>query len=206
MDYLVDPHDITRFDSSTEELELVLLFWISAAGKKATTAARALSSLLSEGRERFGLCGPFSIVRAFGESLSVAMKSHGMGCYNNKSKSMLALARSGIDLKSCSVEDLEGVLGIGPKTARCFLIHSRKGVRHAGLDTHVLKYMRDRGFEVPKSTPSGRRYREIEASFLALADASGMDLADFDLAIWRTYESKSDFLGGGGGRDRVQTI
>lgn len=206
MDYLVDPHDITRFDSSIEELELVLLFWISAAGKKATAASRSLAALLTEGSQTFGVAKPFSIVRSFGGSLSEAMKSHGMGCYNNKSRSMLALANSGIDLKSCSVEDLEAIPGIGPKTSRCFLIHSRRGVRHAGLDTHVLKYMRDRGFEVPKSAPSGRRYREIEASFLSLADASGMELADFDLAIWRMYESKSNFLGGRGRRDRVQAL
>jgi thermostable 8-oxoguanine DNA glycosylase len=190
MGYLVDPHDITDFDRSDSDLRTVILFWIAAAGKKATTAARALNSLLEEGRERFGVSDPFAILDSFGDELAESMKSHGMGCYNNKARSMLALARSGIDLRRCTVEDLEAIPGIGPKTARCFLIHSRRGVRHAGLDTHVLKYMRDLGFEVPKSTPTGRRYREIEARFLELADSSGMSLAEFDLSIWRRYESK----------------
>lgn len=188
--YLVDPHNITRYDQSEDELQLVLLFWISAAGKKATTASRSLDSLMREGASEYGVDTPFGIVSAYGDSLSCAMKSHGMGCYNNKSKSMLALAHSGIDLSSCSVEELEAIKGIGPKTARCFLMHSRRGVRHAGLDTHVLKYMRSLGFEVPKSTPTGRRYAEIERAFLGLADASGMSVAEFDLQIWRDYSAR----------------
>jgi thermostable 8-oxoguanine DNA glycosylase len=195
MDYLIDPHDITDFDRPDKGLQTVILFWIAAAGKKATTAARALNSLLEDGRERFGVSDPFAILDSFGDELAESMRSHGMGCYNNKARSMLALARSGIDLRGCSVEDLEAIPGIGPKTARCFLIHSRRGVRHAGLDTHVLKYMTDVGFEVPKSTPTGRRYREIESQFLELADASGMSLAEFDLSIWRRYESKGSVAG-----------
>ena len=38
MNYLVDPDNITRFGLSKPELELVLLFWVCAAGKKAKTA------------------------------------------------------------------------------------------------------------------------------------------------------------------------
>jgi thermostable 8-oxoguanine DNA glycosylase len=195
MGYLVDPHDITDFDRSEKDLQTVILFWIAAAGKKATTAARSLDSLLRRGEEMFGVSLPFSILEAFGDGLAEAMREQGMGCNNNKSRSMLALARSGIDLRTCSVEDLESIPGIGPKTARCFLIHSRRGVRHAGLDTHVLKYMREMGFDVPKSTPSGRKYSEIESIFLDMADASGMSLADFDLSIWRKYESKGAVAG-----------
>jgi len=189
MNYLVDPYNITIYDRSEQELQLVLLFWIAAAGKKATSAARSLEMLMSRGRSRFSLDAPFRIAEAYGDSLAAEMKDCGMGCYNNKSKSMLALARSGIDLKTCSVEELESVKGIGPKTARCFLMHSRRGVRHAGLDTHVLKYMRDLGMEVPRSTPQGRRYAELEVAFLKLADASGMSVADFDLDIWRRYSA-----------------
>lgn len=191
MDFLVDPHDITDYDRTEAGLQLVLLFWISAAGKKATTAARSLAALLNEGKSRFSEDEPFAIIRAYGESLGASMKRHGMGCYNNKSACMLALARSGLNLKTCSVSDLESVRGIGPKTARCFLMHSRRGVRHAGLDTHVLKYMRELGIAAPKSTPTGRRYAELERAFLELADRSGMGVAEFDLDIWRRYSSRA---------------
>lgn len=190
MDFLVDPYDITDFDRSESELQLVLLFWIAAAGKKATSASRALSSLLKEGSERFLLDEPFRIIAAYGDSLAESMRRHGMGCYNNKSRCMLALAHSGIDLNTCSVSELESIPGIGPKTSRCFLMHSRKGVRHAGLDTHVLKYMRDLGIDVPKSTPTGKKYAEVEAAFLVLADKSGLSVAEFDLDIWRRYSSR----------------
>jgi thermostable 8-oxoguanine DNA glycosylase len=188
--YLVDPDNITNFNCSDQELQLVILFWICAAGKKASTSARNLERLLLHGREKFESEEPFVIIRMFGSDLAASMKAHGIGCYNNKSKSMLDLVGKNIDLRSCSVSDLESIIGIGPKTARCFLMHSRRNVRFAGLDTHVLKYMREKGIDVPKSTPSGKKYLELEKIFLDMADRSGKTLAEFDLEIWRHYSSK----------------
>jgi thermostable 8-oxoguanine DNA glycosylase len=70
-------------------------------------------------------------------------------------------------------------------------LHTRKDARVAALDTHILKYMRDCGYEVPKSTPgSKKQYKKIEEQFLQLADESGQTVADFDLSIWKKY-SKS---------------
>lgn len=191
MDYLVDPDNITRFDSDDRELELVLLFWICAAGKKAKTAAANLRRLLEDGRARFGVDGPFEVIRHYGPDLAEELRLHGIGCYNNKGRSMLELAAKGLDLKRCSVSELESVRGIGPKTARCFVMHSRRGARHAGLDTHVLKYLRERGVDAPASTPSGRLYGELESVFLEMADRSGKTVAEFDLEIWRRYSSGS---------------
>lgn len=191
MNYLVDPENITRFDMDDRDLELTLLFWVCAAGKNARVAAGNLSRLLENGRELFGLVDPFSIISKFGSDLPRALKDYGIGCYNNKARTMLELASSGLDLKTCSVSDLEGVKGIGPKTARCFVMHSRRGARHAGLDTHCLKYMGERGVNVPKSTPVGKKYLELEAIFLRMADESGLTVAEFDLEIWRRYSSRS---------------
>lgn len=189
MNYLVDPDDITDFNLDKAGLRLVMLFWICAAGKKAKTAASNLNRLLEYGHKIFSKDDPFDIICSFGDSLPEALRSHGIGCYNNKSRTMLALVFSGLDLKNCSVSDLEMIPGIGPKTARCFLIHSREGVRYAGLDTHCLKYMRDNGVDVPKSTPSGKKYLELERIFLDMAAASGKTIAEFDLDIWRSYSS-----------------
>lgn len=188
---MVDPENITKFDCTDAELQEILLFWILAAGKNAGISARGLERLLVHGRDVFGPLEPFAIVKRFGSELSSVLRSHGLGCYNNKSKSMLDLANKGLDLRNCTLEELEGVRGIGPKTARCFLMHSRPGCRYAGIDTHVLKFMRDNGFSVPKSTPTGKKYLEIERDFLEMADKSGKTVAEFDLEIWRRYSKTS---------------
>jgi len=195
MNYLVDPQNITKFDCSEEELQLLLLFWICAAGKKASTAAANLCRMLEYGRDVFCVEEPFKIIKKFGSDLAEAMRSHGIGCYNNKSRSMLDLVSRDLDLLNCSVSDLESVIGIGPKTARCFVMHSRAGSRHAGLDTHVLKYMKKMGIKVPKSTPTGKKYLELETKFLEMADAAGKSPAEFDLEIWRHYASGAKLSG-----------
>jgi thermostable 8-oxoguanine DNA glycosylase len=189
--FLVDPKNITNFNCDEKELQLVLLFWIAAAGKKASVVAKNLEKLMKYGERLFKTDEPFTIIKQLGDDLPETLKSHGFGCFNNKAKSMLALAWSNLDLKKCSVMDLEAIWGVGPKTARCFLMHSRKNSRFAGLDTHVLKYMRQQGIDVPKSTPSGKKYLEIEQKFLELADKSGKSLAEFDLEIWNHYSGKN---------------
>lgn len=187
MRFLVDPDKITDYNSSDSELELRILWWVCAAGKNGTAAARLLSALLSKWDNGKS---PFGIIRSI-PNLAQEMKNCGIGCYNHKSKTFLQLVESGFNLKTCSVEDLEGIHGIGPKTARCFLIHSRPNQRLAGLDTHILKYLREQGIAAPTSTPTGRRYRELEKQFLALADKAGKSVADFDLEIWVSYRKKS---------------
>lgn len=190
--FLVDPNNITNFDCDEKELQLVLLFWISAAGKKASVSARNLEKLLKYGNSIFDTDEPFEIIKNFGTDLPEILRSFGFGCFNNKAKSMLDLSTSGLDLKTCSVLDLEQIIGIGCKTARCFLLHSRKNCRFAGLDTHVLKYMKERGIDVPKSTPTGKKYLELEKKFLELVDQSGKTVAEFDLEIWKKYSNKKE--------------
>ena len=188
MKFLVDPDKITEYGSSDSELELRILWWVCAAGKNGTTAARCLQSLLTKW-EALGR-SPFAIVRNI-PNLAQEMKESGIGCYSNKSKTFIQLANSGLDLKTCIVDDLESIYGIGPKTARCFLIHSRPNQRLAGLDTHVLKYLREQGIDAPTSTPTGKKYWELEKQFLALADKAGKSVADFDLEIWVSYRRSS---------------
>ena len=67
-------------------------------------------------------------------------------------------------------------------------MHSRRDSKCAGLDTHILKFLRSKGHEVPISTPgSKKKYLEVEQVFLKYAQASGETVADFDLNIWRNY-------------------
>jgi len=97
-----------------------------------------------------------------------------------------------LNLRTCSVKDLEQIKGIGRKTSRCYVMHSRKNARCAGLDTHCLKFLADRGYKVPKATPSSEKeYLRLENAFLQLADKSGMSVAEFDLAVWNEYSGKN---------------
>lgn len=196
---MVDPTKITNYNQSQAELQETLLFWVCAAGKNGVTAARCLESLLSAWREKAqrgwkGKPSPFYIIYYISQVADLAqeMKKHGIGCYNAKSRTFKYLCRPNfsIDLKKCTVEDLESVPGIGPKTARCFLIHSRRDQQYAGLDTHILKFLRDKGHEVPKSTPTGKKYRELEQIFLKYVAESGQNVADFDLMIWNEYRNR----------------
>jgi len=189
--YLVDPQNITNFDSKEFDLQLVILFWICAAGKKASTSAKALNNFLIFGSDFSNKILPFDIIKCFSEKeLSFYLKKFGIGCYNNKSRCMRQLVEKNLNLNTCTVSDLEAVKGIGPKTARCFLLHTREGSKYAGLDTHVLKYMKSQGFEVPRSTPSGKKYLELEKQFIKLAENSSMSIAEFDLHIWKKYSNK----------------
>ena len=197
---MVDPTKITNYKLDQRGLEEVLLFWVCAAGKNGVTAAKCLESLLSAWRERAQRGplklnpSPFDIIHYISRvgDLAAEMKAHGIGCYNAKAKTFKHLVGNGlyIDLKKCSIEHLEAIPGIGPKTARCFLIHSRKNQQYAGLDTHILKFLRDKGHEVPKSTPTGKKYRDLEKVFLGYVAESGMSVADFDLMIWNDYRTR----------------
>ena len=189
---MIDPSNITNYNLTDYELEEHLIFWVLAAGKNGTTAAKLLEKLLYK---LGGLKGvPFEKIRRYSiiGNLAQLMQLCGIGCYNNKSRTLIELANAGLDLSTCLAVDLEKIYGIGLKTARCFLLHSRKGVRLSGLDTHMLKHLREVGVEdVPKSTPSSKkRYMILEQEVLRLADEAGMGPAEFDLMIWNRYSTK----------------
>jgi thermostable 8-oxoguanine DNA glycosylase len=188
---MINPDAVTNFSRSDEELEEFLLFCIAVAGHNAHTTARTLEQFMETARAIH--YSPFEYIRAvvehqpFGVSLAETLKLFKFGCYTKLAKSMLDIATSDINLRTCSVVDLENQYGIGPKTARFFLLHSRPAQNNiAVLDTHVLKYLAVIGVEVPKGSPTGRRYAKLEQAFLQHAKSIGVsNIADFDLTIWR---------------------
>ena len=180
---MIDPTKITNFNSTDDQLEEVLLFWVLVAGKTAAHIAKALDGLLGE------LDGntPFEKIRWAGSALPDLLRWHGVGCYNLKAKALLDLVNSGLNLRTCTVEDLESIYGIGSKTARCFIIHSRPDANCAGLDTHILKFLKSKGHDVPSSTPGRKQYKQLEQVFLGYVKQSGKSVAEFDLGVWNSY-------------------
>lgn len=199
--WLIDPINITNFEADDFELELMILFWVAAAGKNGVTAAHCLRNMLTyfaafmmtkvKDHQKFT---PFSVIRHAineGVDLSAKMKEYGIGCYGSKSKTFKQLVESNLNLRTCTVEDLEKIHGIGSKTSRCYLIHSRKNVKHAGLDVHVLRFLKDQGYDVPQVTPSKKKYLEIEKIFIDLATKAKKSIAEYDLEIWRQYSGRT---------------
>ena len=182
---MIDPTNITNFNQTNEQLEEVMLFWALVTGKTASVVSKQLDKLLNslEGAT------PFDKIKNVGEKkLPETLKAFGIGCYNSKAKSLWQLVNSNLNLRTCSVDDLEKIHGIGRKTSRCFIIHSRSDAQYAGLDTHILKFLHSKGHDVPTSTPTSKRlYLEIEQLFLKYAKKSKKSVAEFDLDIWRSY-------------------
>jgi len=95
-------------------------------------------------------------------------------------------------LRRCTVHDLEAVYGVGPKTARFFLTHSRPDQNFAVLDTHILRWMRvNVDAYAPRATPSGKRYAEVEQDFLAYCAERNVSPAELDLQIWSEGSRKA---------------
>lgn len=193
---MIDPTKITKYDQTQRELEETILFWVCASGKNGVTSAKCLDKLLSSWKATAEMVvanpSPFDIIRCIHHNADLAneMKMCGIGCNKNKSKTFFHLAWNFLNLKTCSVEDLESIPGIGPKTSRCFVIHSRRDQQYAGLDRHILSFLKDKGHNVPKATPTGKKYRELELIFLAYVAESGMTVSSFDLMIWNDYRNR----------------
>jgi hypothetical protein len=186
----VDPYRITNYTRSVSELQEFLLFGIAVAGKKAMTIRDTLDRFLG-GR----LPGetPFEyIARLEGRDwLGGVLREVRLSPYGTRERGFAAAARLH-DLGDVTVADLEQIPGIGPKTARFFVVHSRPNVRHAILDVHILAWLRERGYEAPRQTPqSPRQYKRLEDAFLAEADRRGMSPADLDLMIWTEKSTRA---------------
>ncbi|MBR9700547.1 hypothetical protein GOV11_01640 [Candidatus Woesearchaeota archaeon] len=185
---MIDPREITDFSRTSEELEELWIFCVCVPGKNAMTTARGVDSMLNdpflptEVKKRTPLQRiAFLIVL---DRLKDALKRNGLGQYNRIERVLSETISRGYDLKTVSVSELESLPGVGPKTSRFFIVHSRPNQKYAILDTHLLKFLKDNGIEVPKSL-SAKKYLELEQEFIRLAGDE--DIAELDLKIWRQY-------------------
>jgi thermostable 8-oxoguanine DNA glycosylase len=190
---MINPDQITNYNRTEEELEEFLMFAICVAGKNAKQTAKKLNAFLTENND-INL-SPFNwveyLVRLQGwrskNPLAEEMFDHKLGQYTRIEKAFRGILQFKGRLDEVSVKELESVFGVGSKTARFFVLHSRPNQQVAVLDTHILKYMYEQGYDVPRSTPPKHKYGIIEEQFLQLAFENNMSVADFDLHIWKSY-------------------
>lgn len=209
----VDPFNITKFSRTQAELEELLMFCTAVPGHNAKTTSECLDKFLL-GAENSGET-PFDIVRFWTPTPPTQMRNEsligygirmawvwrrlmkkvresGIGCATRVAKCWWELSYSKLDLKTCSAEELEKIHGIGFKTSRFFILHSRKDQTDvAVLDVHVLRWLKEKGHKVPEITPSSKsEYGKIEKIFLDYAKKSGKTVAEFDLDIWKKGAAK----------------
>ncbi len=158
-----------------------LFYAIVVAGKTAAFATAATRRVI----EAVGDTPLFDWVRLRSEAdVEQVMRQARTGNYGKIGRALRFLCEAQIDLAVCGPADLEQVPGIGPKTSRFFILRQRPDSRYAALDVHVLRWMRDQGYDAPKSTPQGKAYDRLEQQFLAEADARGLLPGQLDWLIW----------------------
>ena len=186
---MVDPFEITDFGRGDAALQEFWLFCVAVAGKKATMIAGKVDEFLS-GRAEGEL--PFDYVRRLVSEgrLVSRMQEVKIGKYALLDKAWsFTVSDAGPDLRTASADELQAIHGVGFKTSRFFVLHSRADADVAVIDTHVLKYIASLGHEVPSSIPVGEPYLKLEAIMLSAARSAGMTMADFDLMVWKHYAS-----------------
>lgn len=210
---MIDPTAITKFNRSDIELEEFLLFCIAVAGKTAKQISVALERFLNTpsyyykhewypkefgGLERFiatlPLCAtPFGKIEWLAREgkLEETIKDAKLGQHKKLVHAFQEVAKANFDLRKVTTEELESIKGIGPKTSRYFILHSRKTENIACLDTHVLKYLEGLGHNIPKNPPTGKTYLKLEKAFIAHAKSLGVPTYELDLEIWNKFSKRS---------------
>lgn len=171
-------------EHSLWELQARLIYAVLVAGKSAKFAEMKVLALVGWASTLL----PFEIIEDHIQcgDLEDWLRSERTGSYGRLLKCFPDLIN--LDPRICTIHELEAVHGVGPKTARFFILWTRPGAMHAALDTHVLKWLRSLGYNAPKSTPqAGARYEELEQAFLREARHRSKTPRELDFEIWDWY-------------------
>lgn len=212
---MINPNQPTNFFRNRAELEEWVMFATMVPTKPAHRMAAILETMLANARLVYGdQLSPFDIVRIWTEQgcLGQVLRRYNVGQYTRlercwrelvaltpyfegKSERTIRYIKQ-VDLRS--VQQLEKIHGIGPKTARFIILHSVKGARCVPIDTHWIKELRARGYPIKVTTDEqGRQVVRVDARThaiyegyaLAEVDKSGLTAAEYDLLIWKRWNA-----------------
>jgi len=192
---MINPYDITNYYRTENELQELLLFCILVAGKTAYIQAQKLEKFLDAGRLFCNLnkeTAPFKILKALDDKshLYEMIVEAKLGQYKKIFNAFNYIIQNKIDLKECGPTELERIPGVGMKTSRFFILHSRDVQSIAVLDVHILKFLGSLGHKVPKTTPNKKQYYYLEQKFLDHCKDNNLHPASADLEIWKFYAKK----------------
>ena len=174
----------------TFECQAKLLYSAIVAGKSAKFANGVLDRLITASAKE-GFLLPFQAICAWAKEgvLGANLRAMRSGSYTRLTKCFESVCE--FDARAITLEELEGIHGIGPKTARFFLMWTHPDARYAALDTHILKFLRELGHAAPKSTPvAGPIYRRLELAFIAEADSQGKTPRELDYEVWERFSHR----------------
>lgn len=190
---MIKPKQITNFNRSRAELEELILFSLIIQGKNSEIQAGKLEHFLVYLAHITGAERPFEMVNIAlhweddedgGTLLLKALQKFGLGQYGRLMQAFGEVIYLH-NLAEVTTEQLEACFGIGPKSSRFFIMHSRAESQIACLDTHILKWLGEKGHDVPKNTPQGAEYQRLEKVFLDYCKKACKSPADMDLEIWK---------------------
>ena len=204
----IDPLNFTNFYADDHQIQSMFLFAVAVAGKPSRITAEKINGLLNDievdqmdeyAPDRIRRMGPLEyLIYLEHEPFIEMIKDRKLGKYNT----WLKLWRFFNDqpryytipefLHSASIKDLEQIPGVKYKTSRFFVLHSRSNANCVPLDTHILRFLRDRGVPcVPNVTPGSRQmYLGLEKIAVeALKSLGYSTLAKADLETWKSYSS-----------------
>jgi len=187
---MINPAEVTNYNRTQYELEEFILFCINVAGKKSSIEAPKLEVLIERAKNITKESTPFNCIRKLIKlgRLNEIMHWAKLSPYSQRFNSYVSVVTIK-DLQTVTLNRLLQVPGVGLKTARFFLSHSREDFDEPMLDTHILRFLRDQGYrDAPKSTPSNVGIYNYYANvFKMFARTLGKSVTDLDLEIWKKY-------------------
>ena len=208
----IDPLNFTNFYASDDQIQSMFLFAVAVAGKPSRITAEKINGLLDDievdqrdeyAPDEIRRMGPLEyLIYLEHEPFIEMIKERKLGKYNtwlklwrwfNDLKLRLSSDASISDfLNTASIKSLESIPGVKYKTSRFFVLHSRSNAECVPLDTHILRFLRDRGVPcVPNVTPGSQQiYLGLEKIAVeALKSLGYSTLAKADLETWKSYSS-----------------
>lgn len=191
---MINPAEVTNYNRTQDELQEFILFCINVAGKKSSIEAPKLEIFIQRAKDITKETSPFNCIKKLIKlgRLNEIMHWAKLSPYAQRYNSYVAVSKIR-DLQTVTLNHLLTIPGIGLKTARFFLSHSREDFDEPMLDTHILRFLRDNGYKhAPKSTPSNLGVYNYYANiFKMFARVSGKSVTDLDLEIWKQYSKTS---------------
>ena len=183
---MIDPRTLISPTDSVERKQEFLLFCIMSVGKNSDIAASKVELIL---KDKPTDATPFEYLS------QVWSRSHAEQCKTGQYTRVTKAIKQAIqyDVERITLDELTSIHGIGPKTARFFLVHSQ-GKEHAVLDTHILRWMRGFFPDVPESTPPASHYPKWErlCKMFMKAEFPEHTLLTADLMIWLNQSKRNE--------------